>query len=56
MDVGWDKLQIGTSNSQPDQYQMWAAGYLEGYFTADSIWYITHSLSLHHSPLHSESC
>jgi len=38
MSVGWDRLQIGTSASHLDIYQVYAAGYLEGYLTAESIW------------------
>ncbi len=35
---GWGQISIRTSSSFPDDQQMWAAGYLEGYLTAARIY------------------
>jgi hypothetical protein len=35
---GWGQLLVRTSPEFPDDKQMWAAGYLEGYFTASRIY------------------
>lgn len=35
---GWGQLLVNTNAGHPDDKQMWAAGFLEGYFTASRIY------------------
>ena len=37
--TGWGRLEMHTNGSFPDEVQAEAAGFLEGYLTAEMIWY-----------------